>query len=78
MRKTTTTYLCDGCGEKAEKSSDLQRFQIVKTSFGGRSDVEVGIDLCANCEGNLLAAVSPFVPDDSKARLLDMGRQQAA
>lgn len=69
-RKTTTEYICDGCGDHVDRARDLRRFAIGPT----RSDIEVTPDLCATCEGLLLSEMARFVPDDQKVALLDMHR----
>jgi predicted naringenin-chalcone synthase len=71
MRKVTTVYTCDGCGETLEAARDLRKFVLEKP----RSPVlAVAVEVCASCETQMLAAMERFVSDEHKATLLDMGR----
>jgi hypothetical protein len=63
MRKTVTTYTCDGCGKKADNYRDLRPFTIVlnRRGSGWIFGDDAWADLCDECEGRLIAAVEPLL-----------------
>ena len=63
MRKTVTSYACDGCGKKVNAARDLQSFTVVlnKRGSGWIFGDNAWADLCASCEVRLVEAVEPIL-----------------
>lgn len=78
MRKTTIEYACDSCGTAVEKMSDLRRFTIAQPRRGrsrGNRTVAIAIDLCGECESDLVSALERFTPTDQLDELREMLRE---
>lgn len=63
MRKTVTTYVCDGCGKKVNEGKALRPFTLVmnKRGSGWIFGDDAWADLCDDCEARLIAAVEPIL-----------------
>ena len=60
MRKTSTTYICDGCGRTQKNSKDLRGFSLVHRGRGRASDTNINRDLCDACEARLIEIMEPL------------------
>lgn len=63
MRKTVTTYSCDGCGKKVNDGKELRSFTVVlnKRGSGWIFGDDAWADLCNECEARLIEAVEPIL-----------------
>ena len=60
-RRTTTTYICDGCGTEVENSKEIRRFVLQHRGRSGKWIDSDPQDLCEECEARLIAAVEPIL-----------------
>jgi hypothetical protein len=75
MRKSVTTFTCDGCGKKVESARDLRNFTLVlsRRGRGWEFGHDSWAELCDECEARLIATVEPILGSG----VVDLRREKA-
>ena len=80
MKRTITTYTCDGCGNTVERPRDLRKFTLVPSGPSGRNRYRdaPAFEVCDSCEEKVLEFLLAFVPEKDKENLVELRREPVA